>query len=319
MIWKRRRVGLALGGGGARGLAHIGVLRVFEEESLPIDLIAGTSIGALVGAAFASGLGSVEMEERTLAFLESPAFQDSALKTIKEAEAGERMTLTQKIQAFFKNQFYLAKALFRPGMLQSEEFHPMIDYFLPDIRIEEMDIPFYAVTVDLLSGMPVVLSSGPLREAVMASCAVPGAVAPVEKDGMLLSDGGITHLVPTSVARGAGAEVVVSVNVGSTLEARDAIRTAIDVYVRASNIMGHHLAEESLQDSDVVIRPDVGHLHWTDFPLATDLIAEGERAAREKVGEIRRQSAFYRRFLRPRRARRQAGIHGPSSVENGPS
>ena len=241
-------------------------------------------------------MNTEDIEEKTKKFLESSTFQDSALKSIKEVEAGEKLSLTQKVQAFFKNQFYLAKAIFRPGMLQSEDFQPMIDYFVPDIDIRDTKIPLRVVATDLLSGHPVVLSEGSLREAVMASCAVPGAVPPYAKDGMLLSDGGIACLVPTSVVTKEGAEFIVAVDVSSDINAKEEFRSAIDVYVRSSNILSHHLVKRQLEDADVVIRPQVGQLHWTDFLKATDLVQAGEAAGREKVGEILKALPFYKRW-----------------------
>ncbi|HDZ23840.1 MAG TPA: hypothetical protein ENH70_04795 [Desulfobacteraceae bacterium] len=296
MIWRRKRIGLALGGGGARGLAHVGVFKAFEENSIPIDVIAGTSIGALVGAAFASGLSSREMSELVDSFLESPTFQDSALKSIKEVQESKHLSLPQKIQAFFKNRIILAQAMFRPGILHAEDFQAMIDYFLPDIEMDELKTPFVAVATDLISGYPVALSSGPLRKAVMASCAVPGAVPPVEDDGKLLSDGGIVNLVPTTVVREMGAEFVVAVTVGSEIETEDEMKTAMDVYVRATNIMGFHLEQGDLKEADAVIRPDVGNLHWTDFLLARDLIREGERASRERMVDLKKALPFFKRW-----------------------
>lgn len=296
MIWRRKRIGLALGGGGARGLAHIGVLRAFEEESIPVDVLAGTSIGALVGGAFASGISSGEMSDLVDSFLESPTFQDSALKSIKEVQESKRLSLTQKIQAFFKNRIILAQAMFRPGILHAEDFQAMIDYFLPDIDMEQLRIPFVAVATDLISGYPVAISRGSLRKAVMASCAVPGAVPPVEDDGKLLSDGGIVTLVPTAIVRELGAEFVVGVTVGSENRMDDEIKTAMDVYVRATNIMGFHLEQGDLKEADTVIRPDVGNLHWTDFLLARDLIREGEKATREHMADVKKALPFFKRW-----------------------
>jgi NTE family protein len=310
MVLRNKRLGVALGGGGARGLAHIGVLRVFEEEAIQIDIIAGSSIGALVASAFANGMKTEDIENKTKEFLESSTFENSALKSIKEVEAGETLSLTQKIQAFFKNQFYLAKAIFRPGMLQSEDFQAMIDYFVPDIDIQDTKIPLRVVTTDLLSGHPVVFSEGSLRETVMASCSVPGAVPPYAKNGMLLSDGGIACLVPTSVIKEEQAEFIVAVDVSSDIKAKEEFRSAIDVYVRSSNILSHHLVKRQLEEADVVIRPRVGQLHWTDFLKATDLVQAGEAAGREQLGEILKAFPFYRRwpmineFVKKSRSRR---------------
>lgn len=296
MLRRRKRLGLALGGGGARGLAHIGVIRAFEEESIPVDIVVGTSIGALVGASYASGTGADEMENKINEFLNSPTFQESALKSIKEIEASKRLTLSQKIQSFFKKRLYLAKAMFRAGMLQSEDFQAMIDYFVPDIQIQDTRVPFRAVATDLVSGQPMVISEGSLRKAVMASCAVPGAVAPLEEDSMLLSDGGIVNLVPTTVAREEGAEFVVAVSVNIDIYSEEKFCSALDIYLRAAEIVSFHLERSKLEEADVVIRPRVGDLHWTDFSLAEDLIQEGEKAAREELGIIQKELHFPKRW-----------------------
>jgi NTE family protein len=286
-IWKRKHLGLALGGGGARGIAHIGVLRVFEEESIPIDILVGTSIGALVGGAYASGLGTYELEKKTEEFLDSPTFQDSALKSINEIQTGKDLSLPRKIRAYFMNCFFQTVAMFRPGMLQSEAFQAMIDYFIPDIQIQDTQLPFRALATDLVSGEPVVISQGSLRKAVMASCAVPGMVPPLVDNGMLLSDGGITHMVPTRVAREEGAGLVVGVSLNRDLYSRDEFCSAIDVYVRSMDIGSFHHERCLIKEADVAILPRLGNLHWTDFGLTKELILEGERATREKLHLLR--------------------------------
>jgi NTE family protein len=299
MFGRRKKIGIALGAGGARGIAHIGVLRVFESRSIPIDILVGTSIGALVGGAFASGIQTSELAERVDAFLKDPIFLESSLESIRQLEANKKLSLVQKIQGFFKNRFLLAQALFRPGMLEEENFQAMIDFFIPDIQIQDTLIPFRAVAVDLVAGKPVVFSSGSLREAVMASCAVPGAVSPHPSNGMLLADGGILYMVPTTVARAEGAEVVVAVGVNPEISSAHKLSSAVDVYVRATNVGIYHNEQRLLQEADVVILPNVGDLHWTDFGRATDLIAAGEKATREKLPQIRKALPIFRRWSIP--------------------
>ena len=296
MFGRRKQIGLALGAGGARGIAHIGVLRMFESESLPIDLLVGTSIGALVGGAFASGIKTGDIAKRVDEFLQDPVFQESSLEHIRELEADEKLSVVQKIQGFFKNHFLLAQSLFRLGMLGEENFQAMIDFFIPDIQVEDTLIPFRAVAVDLISGQPVVFSRGSLREAIMASCAVPGAVPPQPFNGMLLSDGGILYMVPTTVARTEGANVVIAVSVNAMIASAQKLSSAVDVYVRATNVGIFHNEQWLLKEADIVISPQVRELHWTDFGRATDLIKAGEAAAREKLPQIRKALPIFRRW-----------------------
>jgi len=300
MSRKTGRVGLALGGGGARGVSHIGVLKVLEQEKIPVDLVVGTSIGALFGGAYASGTNPDALAEKLDACLSSPEFQSSTIKAIAAAYTREEVGLKQKIQRFLKNRFFAVQALFKPGLLSDKDFQPIIHYLIPDIKIEETKIPFRAVATDLISGERIVFSQGSLREAITASCAVPGALEPFRDGEKLLADGGIICLVPCSVARNEGADVVIAVAVGRDIYSEDEFRTAIGVYIRASEIMSHALKEYELIHADIVIRPKVGDLHWSEFSQARSLIEEGERAAREHLDAIRRAIAgSKRRFTLP--------------------
>ena len=297
MKWIDKKIGLALGGGGARGLAHIGVMKVLEEAHIPFDMIVGTSAGALVGGAYAAGLSLEELVERVDSYLHSPEFQSSVIKAIENARANENSGWTQKIQSFFVNRFHLAQAMFRPGILAITDFQSMIDHFIPDVRIEDTTIPFHAVATDLVSGNRVTLSSGSLRHAVMASCAVPGAIEPLKEGDMYLSDGGIICLVPSSVARQEGADIVISVAVDQDICTAEEFRTCRQVCDRATAIMAHQLENYELADADIVIRPDVGDLCWTDFSHYSDIITAGERAAREKIKDIKDVMPVFKKWF----------------------
>jgi len=287
MFWRKRHIGLALGGGGARGLAHIGVLRVLEQEEIHINLLVGTSIGALVGGAYASGMGPNEMQERIDEFLNSEEFQSSAIKAFETVNAPGEAGLTEKIQSYFKNRFFMVQAMFKPGILSREDFQHTIDFFIPDIQIEETRLPFRAVATDLVSGEQIIFSKGSLRQAVMASCAVPGAVEPIKEGQRILSDGGIICLIPSSVAREEGADIVIAVAVDRDLYSEEEFRTVAGVYHRVSEIMANKLKDIELMDADIVILPEVGDLHWASFSQARNLIQEGEKATREKLSDIR--------------------------------
>lgn len=302
MRWKQKCIGLALGGGGARGFAHIGVLKILRRENIPIDIIVGTSSGALIGGAYASGTTPEEMERKIGEYLNSKEYQSSAVRTIERAHDGERASLTRKIQGFFQNKFLLLQAMFKPGILSSEEFQSMIDFFIPDVLIEDTTIPFRAVTTDLISGEQIVFAEGPLRDAIMISSSVPGAIEPHRLGKMLLSDGGVISLVPVNAARREGADIVIAVDITRGLFSDEKIDTAPAIRDRAADIAAYHLKTHELADADVVIRPRVGNLHWSVFSHAGNLIAEGEKAAEEKMSDIKKMMPFFTRF----RARRDA-------------
>jgi NTE family protein len=285
--YKGKKIGLALGGGGARGLAHIGVLKVLDRESIPVQIIAGTSIGALVGAAFAGGIGPEELGKTVEAYLQSPKFQSSAIKAIEGANARGELTLGRRLQSFIRNRYFLVQAMFKPGLFPSEELQEIIEYFVPDIMIEETKIPFRAVATDLVAGAQIVFSSGSLRQAVMASCAVPGAIVPVKDEDRLLSDGGIICLIPCSVVRKEGADVVIAVSVDRDICTEKEFSSALSIYQRVSDIMCARLKDHELAEADVVIAPEVGELHWSEFSQALTLLEQGEKAALEKLDLIR--------------------------------
>ncbi len=299
MKHKKKLIGLTLGGGGARGFAHIGVLKVFEEESIPIDIITGTSVGALIGGAYASGTTPGKLIEMSDTYLNSEEFQSSAINAISEAHKKEDGGITRRVQNFLKNRFYLAQMIFKPGILSTEDFQSMINHFIPDIDIQDTPITFRAVATDLISGEEIVFSEGSLRQAVMASCAVPGAIEPMKSGERLLSDGGIVSSVPIHAAREAGAHIFIAVTVAQDIAYREDFHTALAVYGRATDIMAYHLMNHDLKEADIVIRPHVGSLHWSDYLQARDLIYEGEKAARENIEAIKKilPRSFYTRVI----------------------
>jgi NTE family protein len=178
----RKRVGLALGGGGARGMAHVGVIRVLERENIPIDCIAGTSAGSLVGAAYAAGIRSDKL-------------MDMALK-IRWGD--------------------IAKFVWpRQGFVSFERLESYIINLVGDLRFSDLELAYAAVAADMATGEQVVLKEGRIAPAVRASCSVPGFVTPVEWDGRLLTDGGVVNNLPISVVRDLGADIVIAVGLGA--------------------------------------------------------------------------------------------------------
>lgn len=298
MNWTGKKVGLALGGGGVRGLAHIGVLNVLEQEGIAIDLIVGTSAGALIGGAYACGLSPREITEKVDAYLKSPEFEESEIKSISLSFSPGQKSFFQRAQIFARNQYYLVRALFKPSILPVEDFHSIINYLLPEMDIREARIPFRAVSTDLITGQQIVFSEGSIRRAVLASSSVPGAVEPVRQGEWLLADGGVTSLVPVHAARQAGADVVIAVMVDRDLPADTGIETAKDVLYRAGEITANALEAAELKNADVVIRPAVGNLHWTDFSRSKEMVAIGENATRDALGKINASLPLTRRLTR---------------------
>jgi NTE family protein len=251
----------------------------------------------MVGGAFACGISSDELERKVQEYVNSAEFKSSAIKAMADAYGGEQDGLTQKIQSFLKNQFYIIQMLFKPGILSTDDFRSMIDYFIPDVLIQNTLIPFRAVATDLITGDQVVFSEGSLRQAVTASCAVPGAIEPVTDGGKLLSDGGIISMTPISIVKREGADIVIAVAVDRDMRTDDELKTVKDIYYRAAEITSIKLEKYELLEADIVIRPAVKNLHWTEFSQAIDLIMEGEKAAKDTLPSIRNKMSFFKTWV----------------------
>lgn len=250
------KVGVALGGGGARGFAEIGVLRVLEQEKIPIDLVVGTSVGSLIGALYADS-GSVLDAE----FLATEVTDEDLFD-------------------------YRALAFLSGGLVKGEKLERFLEKHLRHRVIESMAVPFAAVAVELRTGRTVVFDRGPIARSVHASCAIPGVFVPVEFDGRTFVDGGVTEPVPAGPARARGADVVIAVSIPAAVPG-ETPRTPVGVVYHAVSIMAAEIGRRSTRDADVVIEPDVGDVAYDDFSQKRRLIAAGEAAARAALPAIR--------------------------------
>jgi NTE family protein len=289
-MFGRVKLGLALGAGGARGLAHIGVLRALEKAGIKISYLSGSSIGALVGGVYACFLNSAELENRLQAFLQSDIFRRARLEIMKEAFYDRPESLSQRVETFIKKAYVQALMVTRPAILEMKTFRALIDECVPDVNIEDLPLPFCAVSTDLKSGRPVLFRSGPLREAVLASAAIPGAVCPFPLNNLLLVDGGVLNRVPVIPLFQMGAEVTVSVDVeiDRVVEQDVEYKRGISILFRAEDIEGYVLKETQLKEAHLVLRPEVGHIHWSDFSAAPEMIRLGRDEVYNHLDEIRR-------------------------------
>ena len=300
------KVGLALGGGAARGLAHVGFIKVLEEEGIPVHAIAGTSMGAIVGAKYALNPVAKVLEEDLNRFLRSDVFREAHLDFLSEEEESSRGIFFQMARYISKRVYYTLAANQR-SMIKEETFKKIMAFLIPDVPVAFTRIPFAATAVDLRSGVEVVLQGGSLREAVAASCALPGMLPPVELGDYELVDGGWLDLVPGAVARDLGVHLVIGVWVGSDLGEACCWDNSIDILSRADEITRHYLGFYRLSECDVVVAPEVGHYSWADFEKAQEAIEAGVEAARMALPTIKRairRARFRRWFSFSRRANR---------------
>lgn len=254
---QRPRVGLALSGGVARGNAHIGVLRVLEENHIPIDYIAGTSAGSLVAAAYAAGMTIDEIAELA--------------RKLRWRDVG-RVTLS------------------RLGVQSNARMEEFVRAYLPIKRFEDLRIPLAVVATDLKSGSAVIITEGDVPFAVRASCALPGWYVPVtDEHGRQLVDGGLVANIPTGAVRILGADLVIAVDVNS--EGAKFIgppHSIIGVLLQSIMVVQRTAAIHQLHDADIVISPKTGHIRWDEMGRVDDLISLGEQAARSTIERIKR-------------------------------
>jgi len=289
---KRCIVGLALGGGGARGFAHIGVLRVLEQENIDVDCIAGTSMGALLGAMYAQSVNCDSVLERFRKYLQSREFQMTNPEFLQDSpfeESSSRGGIFHGFASLIKKGFFYSQSLRKRAPISEEDFAQNINLLLEDIRLEETRIPFAAVALDLNEGKEVVLRRGSLRMAVSASCAIPGILPPIKIEGRELVDGGWVDRVPVRPAREMGANFVIAVEVAEGIHEAGDLATGLDIVLRTNEICQFTLGQLQLEEADIVIRPDLQGIHWSDFGRIEDCLRAGEEAARKMMTRIRDQ------------------------------
>ena len=251
----RPRIGLVLGGGAARGFAHVGVIRALEQEKIPIDLVVGTSVGSLIGALYAHEKNSFELEWTAFS-LEKDDLLDYVL---------------------------LSASM---GPVKGERLEAFVNKKVPVANIESLKIPFSAVATDLNRGTRVVLDRGPLARAIRASCAIPGVFQPVEHQGRLLVDGGVVDNLPVAVAREKGADIVIAVDISQNVTNFN-ITNLVDVTLQSVNIMFSENVSQGRRSADILISPAVGTVAMMDFTQKKRLMQAGIEAGQQAAPAIR--------------------------------
>lgn len=287
---QRPRVGLVLSGGGARGVAHIGVLKVLEELHVPIDAVAGTSMGAVVGGLYASGMRANDIER----LINSVNWQDAFQDRPQRAELGfrrkqdDRNFLVRYSLGLQKGEFTLPK-----GLVQGQKLHQLLrnaTLQVADVKdFDRLPIPFRALATDLETGEGVVMSSGDLVTAMRASMSAPGVFAPVERDGRLLVDGGLVHNLPIDIAREMNVDVLIVVDVSFPLYSRAELESPLEITNQAFAILIRQRTLDQLQrmqPQDVLITPALGRIQSIDFSHVRQSLRAGVGAARDAKDKL---------------------------------
>jgi len=303
----RPRIGLVLSGGGARGAAHIGVLKVLEELRVPIDYIAGTSMGSIVGGSYASG-NTIDQMLRDIGAIKSAALAS-------DAPPRQDIAFRRKEDDLFnfigpELGIRRGKLLLPKGVVTGIGLEAVLRDLAKvkgSVDFDSLPIPFRAVATDIGTGKMVVFRSGDLAAVMRASMSVPGAIAPAEVDGKTLVDGGLTRNLPVDVARDMGADVVIAVNLGTPLMRPDQIDSLLGVTGQMINILTEQNVQASLaslKPNDILILPELGDYSSTDFDHMPDTVPIGEAAARKVAAQLSRYSLSPQQYADHRRRQR---------------
>jgi NTE family protein len=249
------KIGLALGSGGARGFAHLGVIKVLKDEGIPIHLIAGSSLGALVGSFYATGI---------------------------------EINRLYKLSTAFKRKYFLDFTVPKMGLITGKRVKEFIKIFTHGKNIEELSIPLGVVATDLLTGERVVFKSGPISDAVRASISIPGIFVPVKYRGRLLVDGGVSDRVPVSVAKEMGADIIIAVDVSMVKKNAD-ISSIYDVIMQSIDIMQTEIINiRDVTAADIMLRPSVEQYSSRAFTNIAEIISLGEEETKKHVMQIKK-------------------------------
>jgi len=273
-VMSKKKIGIALGGGAARGIAHIGVLEVLEKEGIPIDLVAGISAGAVVGAIYTSGMSPLRMKEFVMGF---------------------DWKLRRKLLDF---------SFLRSGLMPGKRLVKTVQELMGgNLKFNELKKPFACVASDLMTGEEVVMTTGTVAEAVHASVAIPVVFQPVWRKGRYLIDGALMNSVPADVVKAMGADYVIAVNVTprrerklkdrleekeSPEDKRASRPNMVSIMLSVIDIATSFKTEDSLAGADIVIEPDMLHIGMGDFNKDKEAILQGEMAAAAAISRIKR-------------------------------
>jgi len=278
---------LVLGGGGARGMAHVGVLRVLEEAGLAPSYIVGTSIGSVIGGMYAQRPNVNELYRRLTVFLQGDFYRDVGLSMFYETK---RSGLFDQVEAWVnevRKRLLMSKVVLTPGAFARDLLEQALGHLLDDAPISETVIPFATIACDLVKGTVEVITDGSIITAACASSAIPGVVEPVGHEGKLLVDGGTTSMTPVWEAKELAPYPVVAVTIARPLNSNTSPTRGIEVMLRAEDLASMYLNRRSLLSAEIVIAPDVGNVHWSEFHRTEEMIQAGQLADRDTLPAIR--------------------------------
>ncbi|MGE4385373.1 MAG: patatin-like phospholipase family protein [Endomicrobiaceae bacterium] len=278
---------IALGGGGARGLAHIGVLKVLEENGIKFDCIAGTSMGAIIGALYAIEQDAEKLRKTLKEYFFNVMFSKLNMQKMQdETQASSARSLIRKAREFVK----YGSSDSSNSFLSHSMLEEMVDSLLPDIDISDTKIPFACVATDITNGKEKVFTKGSLRKLVLASASIPGVFPPVNIDDIWYTDGAHVNVTPVSAAKLLGADFIIASDVKSKLKTLEALPVnSKDIMNRCNFIANYLFYEVLIKEANVVIEPNIKQISWSEFNKFNLMVSEGEKAASAQMDLLKKE------------------------------
>jgi len=284
--FSKLKVGLALGGGAARGVVHLGVLQRLEYCGIQIDCISGTSIGSAIGALYAINPDASSVAKKFIRFLHSDDFKGANMNFLTSSKDDEKQGVWGALSQTFRKSVFYGISLANKSFLHEDILSKNLDQLIPDICFSDCKIPFSCCATDLKSKQAVVFNKGDLRPALLASCSIPGIFPPIVTEDSVLIDGSWVVQNPVKQVREMGADFVIAVDIMLDDQREPAIGNSFDVLISGGVVTRGELARLQLEDADVVICPNTKDIHWADFTKAPRCIKRGRKEAEKMIPEI---------------------------------
>jgi NTE family protein len=277
---------IVLGGGGARGLAHIGVLKALEKIDLVPSLIVGTSMGAVVGAMYSQLQSAEAVEKKVREFIEGDFFKRIGLEQFSDIDDENTNSVWERFAAHLRQRYMLSKSALGSGTFAQTTLVQSLKMLLEDGDIRDLTLRFAAVTSDLVTGEEHVITSGSIIDAATASSAVPGIIAPLASGSHLFIDGTVTSTIPVPAAALLSKDPIVAVDVRHSLGGFENHRHGYEVVIRAGEVTTRKLNDLHLQKADIILKPAVGNIDWNEFNRVDQCIRAGERIVDENIRKL---------------------------------
>jgi len=282
-MYKNLKIGLALGGGGARGACHIGILKILEEHNIFPDIISGTSAGSMIGAMYACHGNAETVEKKYTEHINSADFRDLGFRYISNDEKDE--SIFAQVMKQIKNQYVLMVGATRRSIIKNERLSKATKNLISCKTFDELNIPLIITATDLISGKPIVYKTGSIIDAVVQSSSIPGFIEPTYQGDRMLVDGGVVLPTPVSPLLNE-CDFIIAINISKKFKTNQKLENIVEIMSRVRDLSIRHLNEYLLDQADFVFHPDHDSVHWSAFDRTDDFIKNGHDCAQNEIENL---------------------------------